>query len=151
MSRSMIRQAMRGNARKKRERKWVENGIRFRTQDLVTAWNNNELKLYVAFCTLFLLSCSQPIIEDAVSRFPSISRKKWLPLQAIRCVTVFFFPVLPAYSLPNQLSQIASMQVTWSTFSALSCKYITKRILSWFQRFRMCQKFRETSALSVRK
>lgn len=87
----MIRQAMRGNARKKRERKWVENGIRFRTQDLVTAWNNNELKLYVAFCTLFLLSCSQPIIEDAVSRFSSISRKKWLPLQAIRCVTVFFF------------------------------------------------------------
>ena len=40
---------------KKRERKWVENGIRFPTQDLVTAWNNNEsymLHFALCFCCL---------------------------------------------------------------------------------------------------
>ena len=51
MSVSVIRQAMRGSARKKKkERKWS----RFRTQDLVTAWNKQLIKVICCIWQSFL-------------------------------------------------------------------------------------------------
>lgn len=75
MSWPEIRKVMRGSARRKEKGSWSEMGLVFAHKALLPREINNELKLNVAFCTLFQLSCSQSTRADAVSRFPSISRE----------------------------------------------------------------------------
>ena len=75
MSLPEVRKVMRGSARRKEKGNGSKMGFVLAHKVLLPRGINNELKLNVAFCTLFQLSCSQSTRADAVSRFSSISRE----------------------------------------------------------------------------
>ena len=75
MSLPEVRKVMRESARRKDTGNGSKMGFVLAHKVLLPRGINNELKLNVAFCTLFQLSCSQSTRTDAISGFSSISRE----------------------------------------------------------------------------
>ena len=75
MSLPEVRKVMRESARRKEKGNGSKMGFVLAHKVFLPRGINNELKLNVAFCTLFQLSCSQSTRTDAISGFSSISRE----------------------------------------------------------------------------